>query len=128
MKVCVDPYLFVPLLQYQDEGQYFFCDLQQLWVMYVSKDKRWGWNMAKWPDNFQRYVELYFGEAICLRVTGDEKLRVDVAARRDKALAKTKSTDAMNEATTLLPPGQWSQARHGRRQNFDRGNPFALYG
>lgn len=128
MMVCVDPYLSAPLLQYADEGSFFYCDLQQLWVKYVSDDGNFGMNMSMWPDNFQRYVELFFAEKVCLRVTKDEKLRADVERQRDLALKKAKSTDAMNESTAMIPPGQWRQARHGRRQSLERGNPFSLYG
>lgn len=128
MMVCVDPYFSAPLLQYTDEGSYFYCDLQQLYVKYVSDDPRFGMNMSMWPDNFQRYVELYFGEAICIRITGDEKKRQDVEKRREAALRKTKSTDAMNESTAMLPPGMWRQARHGRRQSLERGNRNSFYG
>lgn len=130
--VCVDSYMSIPLLQYTDEGSFFYCDLQQLWVSYISDDPNFGMNMAMWPDNFQRYVELYFGEQICKRVTGkgpDEgEGESSVSKRCERALKKAKSTDAMNEATVMLPPGNWRQARHGRRTNFDRGNPFSLYG
>jgi len=128
MMVCQDPYFSAPLLQYTDEASYFYCDLQQLYVKYVSDDPRFGMDMSKWPDNFQRYVELYFGEAISIRINGDEKKRLDVEKRRDAALAKSKSTDAMNEATSMLPPGMWRQARHGRRGGLERGNPWQLIG
>jgi hypothetical protein len=129
MAVCVDPYMSSPLLQYTDEGSYFFCDLQMLWVKYVSSDGNFGMNLARWPDNFQRYVEFYFGEQICKRVTGNDpgEGKNSVSMRTQAALKKAKSTDAMNEATTLLPPGQWRQARHGRRGQ-QRGNPYSLYG
>lgn len=126
--VCVDPYMTVPLLQYTDEGSFFFCDLQMLWVSYISDDPNFGMNMAMWPDNFQRYVEAYFGAAIALRVTGSKETLAEASATRDTAMKKAKSTDAMNEATVMLPPGNWRQARHGRRQNLDRGNPYSLYG
>jgi hypothetical protein len=128
MMVCTDPYFSTPLLQYTDEGSHFYCDLQVLFVKYVSDDAGWGMNMGMWPDNFQRYVELYFAEAICIRVTSDEKKRLDVEKRRDMFLKKAKSTDAMNEATAMLPPGMWRQARHGRRQSLERGNPYSFYG
>lgn len=127
MAVCVDPYMSSPLLQYTDEGSYFYCDLQILWVKYVSADPAFGMNMAMWPDNFQRYVELYFGEAIDLRIRQDEKKRQETERRRDLSLKKAKSTDAMNEATALLPPGMWRQARQGRRST-QKGNPYSLYG
>lgn len=128
MMVASDPYFSAPLLQYTDEGSYFYCDLQMLFVKYVSDDPRWGMNFSAWPDNFTRYVEHYFAEAICIRITGDEKKRLDVEKRRDRYLRKAKSTDAMNEATSMIPPGQWRQARHGRRSGLERGNKSSFYG
>jgi hypothetical protein len=127
MMVCTDPYMQTPLLQYTDEASYFYCDLQMLWVKYVSNDPRWGLNLAMWPDNFARYVEYFFAEAICIRVTGDEKKRQDVEKRMLASLRKSKSTDAMNESTAMLPPGSWQLARRGRRGSF-RGNTSSLYG
>jgi hypothetical protein len=128
MMVSTDPYFSQPLLQYTGEGQFFYCDLQQLYVKYVSNDPNFGMNFAGWPDNFQRYVEAYFGTEICMRVTGDTAKRDAAEKERDKRLNKAKSTDAMNEATALLPVGNWRQARHGRRSSIERGNPYSLYG
>jgi hypothetical protein len=128
MLVATDPYFSQPLLQYTDEGSYFYCDLQMLWVQYVSDDPRFGMNLSAWPDNFQRYVEHYFGEAICIRITGDQKKREDVDKLRETYLRKAKSTNAMNESTAMIPPGQWRQSRHGRRQSLERGNRNSFYG
>ncbi len=128
MAVCEDEYMGVPLLRYQDEGQWFFCDLQQIYVAYVSDDSKFGMNMAAWPDNFQRYVEAYFAAAIALRLTGSKDIVAKANGERDTNLKRAKSTDAMNEATTSLPPGNWSQARRGRRSNLSRGNRNQLIG
>lgn len=130
MMVCQDPYMQAPLLQYTDEGSYFYCDLQMIWVKYVSDDPNFGMNLAMWPDNFQRYVELYFGDKVCQRITGKDpgEGKNSVSLRTAMALKKTKSTDAMNESTAMLPPGGWTQARHGRRGSLERGNPWSLYG
>lgn len=128
MSVCTDSYFNQPLLQCSTEGQYFYCDLQQLYVAYVSNDPGFGMNMAAWPDKFQRYVEAYFGAEVCQRVTGSDKKTLEVQNARDRLLNEAKSTDAMNESTTLLPAGNWRQARHGRRGSIERGNPFQLIG
>lgn len=128
MMVSTDPYYQNPLLQCSTEGQFFYCDLQVVWVAYVSKDPKFGKNMAAWPDNFQRYVEGYLGEAVALRVTGDENKRAEAEKKRDLFLNTAKSTDAMAESTTLLPAGNWRQARHGRRGSIERGNPNSLIG
>lgn len=128
MMVCQDPYFSVPLLQYTDENSTFYCDLQQLWVKYVSDDLKFGMNLAFWPDNFQRYVEAYFGAEIAQRVTGDTKKTDEAIKKRDAALKRAKSTDALNEASAMIPPGNWRQARHGRRQSIERGNRNSFLG
>jgi hypothetical protein len=128
MSVAVDPYYENPLLQCSTEGQFFYCDLQQLWVAYVSNDPGFGMNFAAWPENFTRYVEAYGAAEVCQRVTGDENKTNAVQQKREMLLNKAKSTDAMNESTTLLPAGNWRQARHGRRGNIERGNPYSLIG
>lgn len=129
MAVSTDPYFQVPLLQYSYEGAYFYCDLQRLWARYVSNDAtNYGGNLSIWPDNFQRYVEAYLAAAICMRVTGSKDKTEEAEKEREITLLKAKSTDAMNESTTLLPPGNWRQARHGRRANLERGNPYRFYG
>lgn len=128
MAVCTDSYYNQPLVQCSTEGQFFYCDLQQLYVAYVSNDAKFGMNFAAWPENFTRYVEAYFGAEVCQRVTGDEKKAIAAAQKRDDLLNKAKSTDAMNESTTLLPAGNWRQARHGRRGSIERGNPNSLIG
>lgn len=128
MKICTDPYFENPLLQATDESGYLFCDLQRIWVKWVSNDPNWGMNFAVWPDSFQRYVEGYFGAAIAMRVTGDAKKTADAEKERDDRLKRAKSTDAMNEQTALLPAGNWHQARRGRRQSKERGNPYSFYG
>lgn len=128
MQVAVDPYYTQPLLQCSTEGQFFYCDLQQLWVAYVSNDPKFGMNFAAWPENFTRYVEAYFGAEVCQAVTGDVNKTKEAQGERDLRLNKAKSTDAMNESTVLLPAGQWRQARHGRRGSIERGNPYSLYG
>lgn len=128
MKICVDPYFENPLLQCTDESGYLFCDLQRIWVKFVSNDPHWGMNMAVWPDKFQRYVEAEFGAAIALRVTGSAQKEQEIKATRDLLLKQAKSTDAMNDVTALLPAGNWRQARHGRRGSIERGNPYSFYG
>lgn len=128
MAVCEDEYMQIPLLRYQDEGSYFFCDLQQIYVAYVSDDIKFGMDMSKWPDNFQRYVEAYFGSRIAWRITNSKETQQKAAQQCATALKKAKSTDAMDEATVFLPAGRWSQARHGRRGNWDRGSRTRLIG
>ena len=126
--VCEDEFFKVPLLAYSDEAAYWFADLDTIYVRYVSGDTNYGFDYAKWPQNFQRYVELYFAWSICERILQSTEKKRDLERDMEVMLRKAKSTDAMDEATAMLPPGSWTQARLGRRSHLDRGTRTRLIG
>lgn len=127
-KLCEDEFQNVALLEYVDEGVYTYCNLQQIYVTWISDDPGWGMNMGKWPDNFNRYVETYFGAKVARRLTNSDALEKKAYEELEIVEAKAKSTDAMEEPTQFMPPGTWSQARHGRRTNSSRGSLTQLIG
>lgn len=126
--VCSDEHFRVPLLHYQDDAAFWWSDLDTIYIRYVSSDTDYGFDFAKWTENFTRYVEHYFAHQIVGRLTGSGSLKNSVQKDLGIWLSKAKATDAMDEATVMLPPGSWSQARHGRRSRLDRGNRGQLIG
>lgn len=127
--VCEDEYFAVPLTMYADEAGFLFCDLDIVYVRWVSDDPMFGMNFALWPDAFQRYVEFHFAALACIRITNDKDLKERVEKDMAVALKTAKSQDAMDEPTQFLPPGTWRQARGGRRAAVsDRGNRNQLIG
>jgi hypothetical protein len=126
--VCEDEYMNVPLLRYQDESGFLFADLDTVYVRWVSDDPQYGMDLSLWPDNFQRYVELYFAAGVVRRLTSSDALEKKVNDQMTLAKKKAKSTDAMDECTMFLPPGTWSQSRRGRRTRIERGNRSQLIG
>lgn len=127
--VCEDEFFNVPLTRYMDEAGYLFCDLDMIYVRWISDDPQWGMNLALWPDGFQRYVELYFASKVAMRLTNSQKVLDAVNKDMDAALKRAKSNDAMEDPTQFLPVGTWSQARRGRRTwGGDRGSRNQLIG
>jgi hypothetical protein len=126
--LCEDEYFNVPLLQYHDDAGHWWAELDTIYVRYVSSDTDYGADYAKWSENFTRYVELYFASQIVGRLTGGASLKETIARDLKVALSRAKNTDAMDEATVMLPPGSWSTARHGRRSRLDRGSRSRLIG
>ena len=126
--VCEDPYMVVPHIRCRIENGYLFSDLQTLYVSWVSNDVQFGMNMGNWPVNFCKFVECQFADWTVMQITQSKESAEKVADKLKRALQKAKGTDAMEEPTQFLPPGTWSQARHGRRTWSDMGNPFALIG
>lgn len=125
---CQDEYFAVPLIRYKEESGFVYADLQTIYAAWVSDDPAFGMNLAKWPDNFQRYAELYFASMVVRRLTNSDATEKKVNDQLKVARAKAKGTDAMEEATMFLPPGTWSQARHGRRTGNDMGSRSQLIG
>ena len=128
MAVCTDEFFATPLTDYSIESGFLFANLDTLWAAWVSSDVEFGMNLGKWPENFSRYVGLYFGHRIVGRVTNSKETADEVEKEMGLMLAKAKSTDAMEESTAFAPPGTWLKNRRGRRSRDDRGNPNKLIG
>lgn len=130
--VCSDERFNVPLLQYKDERGYWFSDLQDIYVRYVSDDTDYGANLSGWTGTFTDYVEAYFAQKIVRKLPGGaEKVEgVEKAAARFLKLAKNK--DAMADPPKLPPLSAWPGARIGqwgrRGPMGDGGNPGSLTG
>lgn len=126
--VCEDAAFNSPLLHYQDEGQYWYADIDPIYVRYVDAGTSFGLDYGKWPINFTRYVEFFLAARICMSLTQNQSKRDNLERDAEIWLTKAKSTDAMDEATKFLPPGTWSTARHGRGVGRDRGSRSRLIG
>lgn len=123
-----DPYLEVPHTRYDDTAGFLYSDLQTLYVRYVSTDQYYGLNPALWPPSFVSYVEAYFAARTALRITGSETKAKLASDYEKKALLEAKAKGAMEEPTKWLPPGNWTQSRHGLRAAKDGGSQSSLYG
>lgn len=125
--VCEDEYFKAPLLHYEDEGAYWYADLDTLYIKYVDSGTSFGADYSKWPANFTRYVECWLAARAALPITQNKSTRDDCERLAEVWLVKAKSTDAMEEATKFLPQGSWTRARGGRGNN-DRGRRSRLIG
>lgn len=110
-----DEYLQSPLLQYQQEGQKWFADVEEFYISYVSNGASYGGDLGSWPAGFARAVELYLASRIVKRLTQDEDAERLLIAKARDAFTAARSDDAMEGPTTFPPPGRWVRARRGSR-------------
>lgn len=109
--VCSDEYYKFPLREYDDKASHWWCDIDQLFVKYVSDDALYGLDFAQWPKNFTRWAESWFALQVCNLTTFSDKYdKVEKAER--KLLLRAQSTDAMEQAPKTMPTGSWSRARN----------------
>lgn len=130
--VCSDEYFNVPLTQYIEETGYWFADLDELYVRYVSNDSAFGGDLSIWPAKFADFVATYFASKIILKLTSDEKKRDAILHPRNgllvRARKEAKSHDAMAGPVTFPAPGSWVTSRRAGWGRRDRGSRSNLTG
>ena len=120
--VSADERFGTPLDEYHDEAAYWFCDVEPLYVRYVSNDADFGANLNNWPRSFVTFVETALAHAIVLNVTGSSEKwdLLDKRLRRERMNARAK--DAMNEPAGRMPEGTWVRSRDGGLRTRSRWN------
>jgi hypothetical protein len=123
-----DEYFTFPLLHYYDDASIWSADLTPVYVRYVSNDTGLGFDLAKWPATFTRFVELELAARVCYKITQSDSVLERVEAKRDKARKRALNADALNEPNPkFTPPGTWTMSRGGISRG-DRGSRGRLTG
>jgi hypothetical protein len=112
--VCSDPYFRVPLLQYTEEAGIIYCDLDKIYLRFVSNDTSYGNDYSLWPETFKRYVESYMALEACESITGSAGKYDKLFSITRKRLTDAKAKDAMKDPTAFPPMGTWAKSRIGR--------------
>ena len=114
-----DEYFNSPLRNVQDEGNYWFADLQTIYVRYVSNDADYGLDFSKWPQSFSDFVAAYFANEAIKSLTDATSDAKEVRDAFNNARRLAKANDALKEPTTFTVPTGWQAARgsfyRGRR-------------
>lgn len=119
-----DEYFTVPL-DYEDQRGYWFADIDEIYVKYVSADGLYGYDEGNWPQSFKRFAEAYLAYRVAPAIAPPN---LDMAFNLyKKLLVEARSRDAMNEPSKRLPEGEWTRARRGSLGR-DRGSRHSLYG
>jgi hypothetical protein len=124
-----------PLLEYFIQQEYIFCDLEEIYLRFISNGSSYGHDYSVWPETFKDLVKTYFAARGCKRITSSDSLLDRLQGTDGKGgLLRTKkndalSKDAMQGATQFMPQGSWVGSRAaGRSLAYDRGNRSRLIG
>lgn len=127
--LCQDEFFSTPLLEYKEEANFWYANLQTIYVRFVSSDTSYGLDMSLWPASFVQFVKADFASQIVLKISADKDKQKEAVAWRALQLKEAKSLAAMADATIFPAQGGWSRARQGNRRGWrDGGNRNSLIG
>lgn len=123
-----DEFFNSPINDYVDEVGFWACEVDPIYVMYVSNGSGYGGDLTLFPPTYRRFVEVALADRICMGVTQNvtDKQRLErqtLPFARRNALNK----DAMNEGAKFPRVSTWNRARmSGSRR--ERGKTSSLTG
>jgi len=126
--VCSDEYFNTPLLRYVDETGYWYADIDEIYVRYVSNDSSYGSDLSLYPATYADFVAAHFASKVIFKLTSDEKKRNSVIKWEEKKLKIAKNKDAMAGPTQFPAPGNFVQSRSRLGGHRDRGSRNQLIG
>ena len=106
-----DEFFQVPLLEYTDEINYVFANIDTIYMKYISNDASFGGDLSIWPATFTRYAELELAKRAVTRISQSSADKETLMRDTKKARIDARSKDAMNEPTKFMPKGSWELAR-----------------
>lgn len=123
VSLCTDPYFTQPLLNYVDEADHWYAELQTIYVVYVSDGLQFGGDMSRWPQSFVELVQSRLATEIAPNLTNGDKAIQWANFAYDKALKEARSANAVRQPTRFMPPGRWTLSRTmgvgSRRSRWD---------
>lgn len=96
---------------YEDEGRWWYADVDPLYVRYVSGATDLGRNEGLWPRSFAEYVECKL--AFTIGRVANNTPNEDLYKLGKRLLANARANDAMNEGVKFPPEGTWAQSKRG---------------
>lgn len=112
--VCSDEYFSRPLLAYVDEVGYWWADLNQIYVRFVSDDDDFGLSLGRWPTTFADYVAAHFAYRIVGKLSGDRELSKKVKGERKERKTTSKNKDAAGDPARYPASSAWNRSRRGQ--------------
>lgn len=113
-----DEYFYAPLTQFADEANYWFAEIDPIYVKYVSDDEAYGADLSLWPNYFARYVQSYLAFEIAPRLTGVKVDMEKLEGIMDGRLKEAQDKDGVNRPTRFPSRGSWNRARNGRHSRY----------
>lgn len=114
-----EPYFVRSYEKYHDDGDFWFADVDRLYLRYVSNSPLYGYNIGRWRQSFALALEALLAFRCGLPISNDRGNRNDLFQIFEKLLKDAKAQDAVDESVQYPPTGRLVKARFrsGSRMN-----------
>lgn len=116
--LCSDEFFKAPVIEYHVEAGYWYCDLDTIYVRYVSDADDYGRDMSLWTELFRNCVGTKMAKELAIRLTKSQSIKDDMLREHLRHLKDAKSLNAQEKPTQYLRPGSWTRSRNGSRGNY----------
>ncbi len=110
-RISSDDRLDAELLDYDEADGKWYTNVDPIYVQYVSNDAAYGFDLTKWPANFEQAVASWLAYQSVLPISKDRGDRADLLKLHQLTLSNAKRLDAVDEAVKRKPAGSWAKAR-----------------
>lgn len=115
VSIADEPTFAEGLLNYEDEGSYWYASCDPLYVRYISNLPEYGWNVGAWRQPFADAFSAELAFSCGLPISNDKGNRNDLAGLAKSWLADAKTLDAVDERVRVKPPGRLTRSRSANR-------------
>lgn len=122
--ICSDEFFKCPLVEFDDETEIIYCDLDQIYVKFTSNDSEFGGDYSLWSKTFVDYFEKYLASKISKPLTQKDFDENILKKARLEALNK----DAKRKPPKIMPLGMLANARLNGNSNYRSSYGFAVNG
>jgi hypothetical protein len=123
VSISSDPAFQVGFEDYNDETDYWYANVDPIYVRYVSNDDDYGWNIGKWRQPFAQAFAAYLAFQCVLPISSDKGSRNDLFNLSKALLTEAKTLDAVDDKVDYSPSGRLvsSRLRRGSLSGTRRG-------
>jgi hypothetical protein len=116
-----DEYMNHPLKHYRQEDSYFFADITEIYLQYLSSS--WLTTPSDWPTFFKRMLAARIAQDVApsLKEEGaDPEYAMKIYEERKRS---AEANDAMSSYPRMLAEGNWVKSRYNPYRRGNRGRP-----
>lgn len=108
---CSDEHFTAPINAMVDESGYWSCDLDTIYVRYVSNDGEFGGDLGSWTASFTHWAGIRLAAYICPNTARGGALLDEIKKEDRRLLMDALAKDGVGEGAKFAPIGTWLAAR-----------------